>query len=60
MYCTYCGSSRHIEDFCPKTAQGQSNRLHLRCSYCGATNHNYEACPKLARSIQNGGVRLKD
>lgn len=46
MYCTFCGSRRHTITLCPKTASGQSNRLHLRCSYCGSTKHSIEACPK--------------
>lgn len=46
MYCTYCGSRQHTINNCPKTASGQSNRLHMRCSYCGQHNHTIEACPK--------------
>jgi hypothetical protein len=46
MFCTYCGSKHHTETNCPKTATGQSNRLHMRCSYCGKKDHNIEACLK--------------
>jgi hypothetical protein len=46
MYCSYCGSHAHTLRNCPKTAQGQSNRLHMRCSYCGSRKHNAQACPK--------------
>jgi DNA-directed RNA polymerase subunit RPC12/RpoP len=46
MHCTYCGSKQHTETNCPKTAGGQSNRLHMRCSYCGSKEHNINACPK--------------
>lgn len=45
-YCTYCGSNRHNAALCPKTASGQSARLHLRCTYCGERDHSVEACPK--------------
>jgi len=46
--CTYCGSTKHTAVLCPKTAGGQSARLHLRCSYCGARDHDLEACPRTA------------
>lgn len=45
-HCGYCGSRHHTTAYCPKTAQGQSNRRHLRCSYCGETDHNRDACTK--------------
>ena len=46
MRCTYCGSNLHTKRNCPKTAGGQSNRLHMRCGYCGRRDHEIEACPK--------------
>mgnify|MGYP001557758712 FL=1 len=46
MRCTYCGSHQHTITNCPKTAGGQSRRLHMRCSYCGAHDHTIKACPK--------------
>ena len=59
LRCSYCGSRSHPTDFCPKTASGQSNRLHLRCSYCGGKDHNYEGCTKHAGGGKMpGAVRL--
>lgn len=46
MRCTYCGSHQHTLALCPKTAGGQSARLHLRCGYCGGRDHDIKACPK--------------
>ena len=46
MFCTYCGSGQHEERLCPKTASGQSARLHLRCDNCGGRDHDSQACPK--------------
>lgn len=46
MHCGYCGAKTHTIVNCPKTAGGQSNRLHMRCSYCGSREHNIGACPK--------------
>ncbi len=46
MWCSYCGSDKHDTKYCPKTSEGESNRLHLRCDYCGAKDHNRDACPK--------------
>lgn len=59
MRCGYCGSDQHPTSYCPRTAEGQSNRKHLRCSYCGGTNHNYAGCPKLGRP-RDGAVQLGD
>lgn len=46
MYCSFCGSESHTEKNCPKTYQGQINRMYMRCSYCGSRRHNIKACPK--------------
>lgn len=46
MYCNYCGSKAHEVEYCPKTASGSTNRIHLRCSYCGSNKHTVNACPK--------------
>jgi hypothetical protein len=46
MRCSYCASAGHTLALCPKTAAGQSRRLHLRCAYCGARDHDVKACPK--------------
>jgi DNA-directed RNA polymerase subunit RPC12/RpoP len=46
MRCTYCGSQQHSTINCPKTWEGQSNRLAMQCSYCGKTDHNINACLK--------------
>lgn len=46
MRCSYCGSHQHTLKNCPKTASGQSNRLHMRCTYCGSKEHTITACPK--------------
>lgn len=59
MRCDYCGSRGHPEEYCPGTAAGQLNRLHLRCTYCGGRDHNYEGCPKLGQP-RKGAVRLAD
>lgn len=45
-YCTFCGSRTHNAALCPRTASGQSARLHLRCSYCGGRDHSIQACPR--------------
>ena len=47
MRCTYCGSKKHTETNCPKTAGGQAARRAMRCGYCGAGDHTDQACPKI-------------
>lgn len=60
-YCSYCGSRNHNKDYCPKTWDGSTNRLHLRCTYCGGRHHNYEGCMKhWGGGKLPGAVRLKD
>lgn len=49
MRCSYCGAQTHTVKLCPKTAGGQSARLHLRCSYCGGKDHDVQACLKTFR-----------
>ena len=46
MRCTYCGSSRHTIELCPKTHNGSVARNRLRCTYCGARDHDVDGCPK--------------
>jgi len=46
MYCTFCGSRNHTTTNCPKTWEGQGNRMNIRCAYCGSHKHNINACPK--------------
>ena len=45
MYCSYCGSNKHIIDNCPKTYRGQINRRNIHCVYCGSNKHNVTVCP---------------
>lgn len=60
MRCTYCGSSQHTYEACPKTWGGNATRLHLRCAYCGSNKHNYEACPKIRSQPAEGGIIIRD
>lgn len=53
LYCTYCGSRNHNENYCPKTWGGQGNRNNLKCSYCGSNKHDYDSCPKINNSGDN-------
>ena len=46
MYCSFCGSHNHTIINCPKTWEGQGNRMNIYCTYCGSHKHNINACPK--------------
>lgn len=46
MHCSFCGSNKHTDENCPKTARGYENRGKMHCSFCGSNQHYEIACPK--------------